>query len=162
MCGFFKRNCLGFQNFLPPTQSLLVFEVRSFGDLPSWHWNPRLVGLMWGWDSLFLRYPCQMFIHHTWVRDQPVPNFSLLTSLDGCGFFNSVVVRFPFNSSSDIREWWLFYILVIIWMWLCEEVSHVCLCCHLDWMSPMFTSYSTKRQACSMTSYKKVIDLFML
>ena len=25
MCGFFQRNCLGLQQFLPPTQSLLFF-----------------------------------------------------------------------------------------------------------------------------------------
>ena len=54
------------------------------------------------------------------------------TSLDGCGFFNSVVVTLPFNSISDIYEWWLFCILVAIFMWLWEEASHVCLHCHLD------------------------------
>ena len=36
------------------------------------------------------------------------------TSLDGCGFFNSIVVRLPFSSISDSCEWWLFYILVVI------------------------------------------------
>ena len=51
------------------------------------------------------------------------------TSLDECGFFNSVVVRLPF---SLISERWLFYILVVILMWLCKEVSHVCLLCHLN------------------------------
>ena len=40
-------------------------------------------------------------------------------SLDGCGFFNSIVVRFPFNLISDGAEWWLFYSLVVILMWLC-------------------------------------------
>ena len=77
----------------------------------------------------------QIFIHHTWVKDQLVPRRHLPTSLDGCGFFNSVVVRFPFNSITDVSEGWLFYILVVILMWLCEEVSSVCLCCHLDWKS---------------------------
>ena len=33
MCGFFKRNCLGHQQFIPPTQSLLFFAARSCGDL---------------------------------------------------------------------------------------------------------------------------------
>ena len=33
--GFFKRNCLGLQKFLPPTQSLLGFGARSCGDLSS-------------------------------------------------------------------------------------------------------------------------------
>ena len=55
------------------------------------------------------------------------------TYLDGCGFFNSVLVRLPFNSISDIPERWLFYILVVMLMWLCEGASHVCLCHHLDW-----------------------------
>ena len=36
------------------------------------------------------------------------------TSLDGCGFFNSIVVRLPFNSISEGSEWWLFCILVVI------------------------------------------------
>ena len=53
-------------------------------------------------------------------------------SLDGCGFFISIVIRFPFNSISDGSEWWLFYILVVILMWLCKEVSHLCLCHYLD------------------------------
>ena len=55
-----------------------------------------------------------------------------LISLDGCGFFNSVVVRLPFNSISDGSEWWLFYNWVVILMWLCKEASLVYLCCHLD------------------------------
>ena len=54
------------------------------------------------------------------------------TGLDECGFFNSVLVSFPFNSISDSSEWWLFSILVVILMWLCEEVNHVFLCHHLD------------------------------
>ena len=41
-CGFFKGNCLELQQFLPPTQSLLVFVARSCGDLSSWHWNHGL------------------------------------------------------------------------------------------------------------------------
>ena len=49
------------------------------------------------------------------------------TSVDGCDFFNSVVVRLPFIDSipliSDGSEWWLFYSLVVILIWLCEEVS---------------------------------------
>ena len=44
MCGSFKRNCLGLQNFLPLSQSSLVFASRSCGDLSFWHWNPGLGG----------------------------------------------------------------------------------------------------------------------
>ena len=36
MCSFFKRNCLGIQQFLPLTQCPLVFIARSYGDLSSW------------------------------------------------------------------------------------------------------------------------------
>ena len=58
--------------------------------------------------------------------------------MDGCGFFNFVVVRLPFNLISDGSEWWLFYILVAILMWLCKEASHICLYCHLDQKSLYF------------------------
>ena len=132
MCGFFKRNCLELQQFLPLTQSLLGFAGRSCGDLSSWHWNPGLWGLVWGWDSLLLRYPSQIFLHHMWAWDQPIPRCAPLTSLDEGGFFNSIVVRLPFNSSSDGSEWWLFYILLTMLMWLWEEARHICLCHHLD------------------------------
>ena len=54
------------------------------------------------------------------------------TTLDGCDFFNSIVVRFPFTSISDGSQWWLFNILVVILMWVCEEANHVCLCHNLD------------------------------
>ena len=49
-------------------------------------------------------------------------------SLDGCGFFNFVVVRLPFNLISDSSEGWLFCISVVMLMWLCKEVSRVYLC----------------------------------
>ena len=55
--GFFKSKCLGLQQFLPPTQLLLVFAARSCRDLPSWHRNPGLGCLAWGWDSSLPRYP---------------------------------------------------------------------------------------------------------
>ena len=67
--GFFKRNCFGLQQFLPPTKSLLIFAARSFEDLSSWHWNPGLGGLVRGYDSLLLRNPSRAFIHHTWMWD---------------------------------------------------------------------------------------------
>ena len=66
MCGFFKRKCL-VQWFLPLTQSPLLFNARSYRNLSSWPWNPKLGGLVWGWDSLVLTYPSQSFIHHTWI-----------------------------------------------------------------------------------------------
>ena len=51
ICGFFKKNFFGLQKFLPLTQSLQVFAARSCGDLSSWHWNPGMRGLVWGWNS---------------------------------------------------------------------------------------------------------------
>ena len=53
LCGPFKRNCLS----LPQFQSPLAFTARNYGDLSSWHWNPGLGYLEWGWDPLLLRYP---------------------------------------------------------------------------------------------------------
>ena len=52
VCGYFKRNCLRLQKFLPSTQSLLVFAARSYGDFSSWHWNLGWGGVVWGYDSL--------------------------------------------------------------------------------------------------------------
>ena len=63
---------MGLQKFLPPTQYLLVFADRSYMDLHSWLWNSRLGSLVWGLDSLLLRYPSQIFIYHMWVWDQPI------------------------------------------------------------------------------------------
>ena len=56
-------------------------------------------------------------------------------SLDGCGFFNSIVVRHPFNLIAPGYEWCLFCILVVSLMWLWEEVSHIYLSHYLDWKS---------------------------
>ena len=56
----------------------------------------------------------------------------LLPVLDGCGFFKSIAVRLLFNLISVGSERWLFYILVVILMWLYEEMICVYLCRHLD------------------------------
>ena len=88
-CGFLKGDCLSLQQLLPLTQFLLGFAARSYGNLSSSYWNPELGGLVWGWDSSLLRCPSQLFIHHTWMWDQPIPPLlpvwmdvvSLITSL---------------------------------------------------------------------------------
>ena len=54
------------------------------------------------------------------VRDQPVRICTPPTSLDECGFFNSIVFRLLLNSVSDGSKWWWFFILVVILMWLCR------------------------------------------
>ena len=122
-------------------QPSLVFTARSYGDLSSCHWNPGLGGLVWGWDSSLLRYPSQIFIHHMWVCDQHVPRLHL-SYLDGCGFFNSVVVRLPFNLVSDGSEWWLFSILVAVLLGLWEP----CLPVAPSWLEVDHTIFVTTTQ----------------
>ena len=101
ICGFFKRNCWVLQRFFPQTQSLLVFATRTY--LPG-------TGIL-GW-----RVWCETGTPHS--QDNP-PEFLSTTheceisplcksippiSLDGCGFFNSVVVTLQFNSIPDSSE----------------------------------------------------------
>ena len=98
----------------------------SFLALESWAAGPGVdLGLLAPKISLSNFYPHRCGASPFHVYTPP-------TSLGGCGFFNSIVVRLPFNLISDVPEWWLFYILVVILMWLCEEVSHVWLHRHLD------------------------------
>ena len=123
VCGFFMGNCLGLQKFLPLTQSLLVFAARSYEDLSSWQRNPGPG--VWCGDGT----PCSLDIPPKFLSTtcgcgtSPFCICSPPTSVDG--YFNSMVVRLPFNSISDGYESGLFYILVVILMWLCEEASHV-------------------------------------
>ena len=85
-----------------------------------------------GLGPLIPEISLQIFIHHMWVQNQPIPH--LCPSFQfWCGFFfNSVIAGLPFSSISDGSEWLLFYSLVVILMWLCEEASRVYLCLHLD------------------------------
>ena len=102
MCGIFMRNCLGLQKFLLLTQSLLIFAARRYGDLSSWHWNPGLGGPGVGLGLLCSRdiHPKFFFTIHV-CGTIPFPVSTPPTSLDGCSFFNSVVVGLPFNLISD-------------------------------------------------------------
>ena len=125
MCGFPKRNCLGFQQPPPPTIPAGFHSRKLWGlislALESWTGVPSVgLGLLAPEISLPNFYPCG-------CQASPYCACVPPTSLDGCGSFNSIVVRLPFNSISGVPEWWLFYVLVVILMWLCEEVSHVCL-----------------------------------
>ena len=99
--GFFKRNYLGPQKFLSPTQSLLVFESEVMGTyLPD-------TGPL-GWVACCgAGTPCSRDITPEFLSTTCGCGTSMFhvsapsTSLDGCGFFNLVVVRLPFNSISD-------------------------------------------------------------
>ena len=98
-------------------------HLPGTGFLESWAGGPGV-----GWDSSLLRYPW-IFLHKG-VRSALFMSAPCLP----VGWMQFlIVVRLPFSSISDIPEWWLFYILIVILMWFCEEVSHVCLCHHLDW-----------------------------
>ena len=65
------------------TQPPLAFAARTYTDFSSWHWNPELGDLKWGWVSSLLRYPSQIFIHHMWMWDQPI---LLLLPSHQCGW----------------------------------------------------------------------------
>ena len=52
----FKGKCPRLQQFLSFTALILTgFYSQTNRGLSSWHWNSGL-GLVWGWDSLLLRY----------------------------------------------------------------------------------------------------------
>ena len=70
VCGFFKTNVLELQQFLPLTESPLVFAARIHANLPSWHWNPALGGLVWVLDSSLLRYTSEFL--SMWVLGQRI------------------------------------------------------------------------------------------
>ena len=104
---------------------------RHFPGTGTLSWGPVVVvGLI-----LFQDIPPKFLSTTCGCETSPLHICTHPTSLNGCGFFNSIVVRLPFNLISEGCEWWLFYILVVILMWLCKEVTHVCLCRHPDWES---------------------------
>ena len=57
LCGSFKLSFSKIWQFLALPQPPLLFTARSCGDSSSWHWNPQLCSLAWGWDRLLPRYP---------------------------------------------------------------------------------------------------------
>ena len=124
----FKRNCLGLYKLLPPTKALLGFAARSYEDLSPWHWNAGLQGCCGAGTPCSQDIPPEFLSTTCGCRTSLFCVSDPLTRLDGCDFFNFIVVRLPFNSISDVSEPWLFYILAVILMWLCDEVSHVYLC----------------------------------
>ena len=95
---------MGLEKFLPPTQPLPIFAAKSYGDFISGigtlHWRAWCgVGALHSQDMppefLSSMHGCGISLFHVSVPP---------TSLDGCGFFNSVVVRLPFNSISAGSE----------------------------------------------------------
>lgn len=73
-----ETTCHSSSLYLTQPQSLLVLKARSHWDFSSWYWNPRIGGLVCGWEpsilkeSFVAKIPLLIFIYHTWVWDQPV------------------------------------------------------------------------------------------
>ena len=127
-----RRTAWSSSSFFHQLNPCWFLQLEIVGDLSSWHWNPGLGSLVWAGTPCSQDIPPKFLsITHGCVTS-PFSICASPTSPDGCGFFNSIVIRLLFNSISDSSEGWLFYILVVILTWLCEEVSYVCLCCHLD------------------------------
>ena len=92
MCGPFKRNCLGIQQFLPPTHSPLVFTARSHRDLSFQYWNCGLGCLVWGCNPSLPRYPSQF-----------------LSTTHGCGTGPFCVFVFLYLCPS-YQSVWMYYL----------------------------------------------------
>ena len=109
-CWFLQPEVMG--TYLPGTGALAGGGGGGWcwaGSSCSWDIPPKFLSTTCGWET------------------SPLHVCAPPTSLDGCGFFNSVVVKLQFNSISDGSEWWLVCISVVILMRLYEEVSRVSL-----------------------------------
>ena len=102
MCEFFKTNCLGLQKFLPLIQSLLALQPEVVGTyLP----GIRILGRGPGVDLGLLSH--EISLPNFYPYGYGTSLFLICappTSLDGCSFFNSIVVRLPFSLISDVPE----------------------------------------------------------
>ena len=105
------------------------FAYRSCGDLSSWHWNPGLGSWCWSGTPHSQNIPPEFLSTQVWGQpvQHPCPSYQ-----SGWMWF-LLFCRLPFSLISDVPEWWLFYILGVILMWLYEEASQVFLCHQLDW-----------------------------
>ena len=135
MCGFFKRNCLELQKFLPLTQSWLGFAARSYGDLSSWHWNlePSVgQGLLAPETSLLNICPPHVDVGPAHSVSPPLRPFRM-----------NVVSLIPQLSDSIQVNFWWFWVMVVLQFSCNFDVvgqgnKHVYLCRHLDWKSPLY------------------------
>ena len=133
--GSLRGTAWNFKSFFHQLNLCWFFATRNYGTLSSWHWNPRLGSRCGAGTPHFQDIPPKFLFASCGCETSLFHASALHTSLCGCEFFNSIVVRLPFNSSSEGSEWWFFYNIVVILMWLCKEASRVCLCHHLDWKS---------------------------
>ena len=97
----------------------MVFTARSYEALSSWHWNPDLCSLAWGWGHLLPNH-VPWFLSTTGECGTACSATSLpwlpisahLTHLGVCGLFKSLVVRLSYS-----LIFWQF------WAFFCFEVS---------------------------------------
>ena len=101
MCEFFKGNCLELQKFPLSTQFPLVFTARRYGNLSLWHGSPGLGAWCRAGTPCSQDIPPEFLSSIHGCGISPFCVSTSPTSMDGCGFFNSIVVRLSFNSISD-------------------------------------------------------------
>ena len=138
VCGFFRGTSWDSQSFFHRLNPCWVLQPEVIGT-----YLPGIGTLGWGtWCGAGTPgsqdIPPEFLSTTNRCELSPLHVSTPLTSLDECGFFNSVVVRVLFNLVSDGSKRWLFYILVVVLIWLCKEASCVYLCCHLRWKSLRF------------------------
>ena len=102
MCGFPKRNCLGSSSFFHQLNPHWFSQPEVVGTyLPgtgTMGWGPGVgLGLLAPEISLPDFYPHGCGASSFCVHTPP-------TGLDGCGYFNSIVVRLPFSLTFDVPE----------------------------------------------------------
>ena len=117
----FKRRDLRILQFLLPPNSHWFLQRGVMGTyLPG---TGALGWVVWcGAGPLTPKTPL-FYIHHMWVWDQLVPSFCVSTLLFFLHIWNSLVVDIHTARFSNGSKWWSFYILVVILLWLYEEVS---------------------------------------
>lgn len=83
-------------------QCLLVFTASRYGNFPSWHCNPVLGSLVWGWDLILpngdfrsLDIPLNFQMPHVGV-DQPVLSLFFFYQSPGGFCCISLVIGLPF------------------------------------------------------------------
>ena len=144
-CRPFMQSLLKIWQYLPPPQPLLVFTVRSYRDLSSWHWNPVLCHSGLGLRMLHSQstppnfYPPHVNLGLPILLQPPLHVTLCLfaspsqlhisappTLLDECGFFKSLVVGHYY--SSILGQFWMLFVLrLVVILLVVAQGSEVCL-----------------------------------
>ena len=117
--GSLRGTAWGSRSFFPQLNPHYFLQPEVVGTyLPGT--GPWAGGPCVGLGLLTPEISLRIFIHNTWCVASPLCICAPPTSLDGCGFFHSIVVRLPFNLISDSCKWWLFHYFsgnfdVVVW-----------------------------------------------